>query len=204
MLKGKELFEITHKAMGILREDPKGLKMMELGSQGIDVPDINRSPAKNYFESLGIIHTSIDLDGLNGSIQLDLTVPLTEFYGKYDIVTNFGTSEHVRDQFECFKNIHYFCKNDGVMVHSVPLPGHWPKHCKYHYPLAFFVDLAASCNYDICEKKVISMPGGKGKRSLATVILKKQDAADFMSADKFIKLPIVTENYLVNHDNKWL
>src|ERR1700690_2184899 len=42
-------------------------------------------------------YASIDIDGSPGSIPLDLNydeVP-TELIGKYDVVTNFGTTEHV-------------------------------------------------------------------------------------------------------------
>ena len=205
MLKGKQLFDFVHSGLSVLGKNFSGLWMVELGSQGMSVPGIKYSVAKDYFKALGFEHLSIDMDGLHGSVQLDLTRKLTQFYGQFDVVTNFGTSEHVHDQFTCFENIHWFCKTGGIMIHSVPLPGHWPMHCEFHYPEKFFIQLAKKCYYEICRKQVISMSGGPasmiGKRGLACVVLKKQFSTAFIKIDEFNKFPIVKEDYLRNHNN---
>lgn len=203
MLKGKQLFDIVQQALKLLGKSPSGLEMMELGSQGMDVPGITYKVARDYFKSLGLTHTSIDLDGLHESLVLDLTVPLTGFYNKYDIVTNFGTSEHVENQFACFENIHYFCKDNGIMVHSVPLPDNWIIHCKYHYPPAFFNRLGFACGYEICENQSFNMWGGKGKRGLVNVIFRKKGPGNFISKNEFAKLPMSIGEYKTDHNNKF-
>ncbi len=199
MFKGKQLFDVMQKALKL----STGTEMMELGSQGMDVPGIPHKVAKAYFKSLGFTHTSIDLDGRHGSLVLDLSAPLPDFYNKYDIVTNFGTTEHVGNQYACFENIHYFCKDNGIMVHSVPLPGNWPKHCKYHYPPAFFNQLATTCGYEICENQSFEMWGGRGKRGLANVIFRKKAANDFIDKTAFEKLPMSIEKYKTDHNNRF-
>jgi hypothetical protein len=199
MLKGEQLFDVVHRALELL----SGTNMMELGSQGMDVPGIPYKVSKDYFKSLGFTHTSIDLDGRHESLVEDLTFPLIDFYGKYDIVTNFGTTEHVEDQYVCFENIHYFCKDNGIMVHSVPLPNNWIKHCKYHYPLAFFDELANACGYEVCENISFNMWGGRGKRGLANAVLRKLESDSFITKLQFSKLPMSTGWYETNHNNRF-
>ena len=203
MLKGKQLFDIVQQALKLLGKSPSGLEMMEIGSQGITVPGISYKVAKHYFESLGFTHTSIDLDGLYGSLVLDLTAPLTDFYNKYDIITNFGTSEHVENQFACFENIHYFCKDNGIMIHSVPLPDNWVIHCKYHYPPAFFDQLGLACGYEVCENKSFNMASGKDKRGLVNVVFRKKGSIDFISKNEFVKIPMSIGEYTTNHNNRF-
>jgi len=199
MFKGKQLFDVMQRALKF----SNGKEMMELGSQGMDVPDIPYKVAGDYFKSLGFTHTAIDLDGRHGSMVLDLTVPLTDFYNKYDIVTNFGTSEHVENQFACFENVHYFCKDNGIMIHSVPLPDNWIKHCKYHYPPAFFDLLGSACGYEICENQSFNMEGGGSKRGLVNVIFRKKGSGDFISKNNFAELPMSIGEYKTNHNNRF-
>lgn len=203
MLKSKQMFDIVQQALNLLVKHPSEIEMIELGSQGIDVPGISYKIAKDYFKSLGFKHTSIDLDGNFGSLVVDLTTQLTDFYNKYDIVTNFGTSEHIENQFACFENIHYFCKDNGVMVHSVPLPDNWVKHCKYHYPPAFFDQLCLACGYEVCENKNFNMPGGLQPRGLVNVILIKRGLDNFINKYEFAKLPIIIGKYTTNHNNRF-
>ena len=49
----------------------KDLKMLELGDQIIR-PKLN--PAKEYWQTRGFIHTSVDVNGKHGSIVKDLSV----------------------------------------------------------------------------------------------------------------------------------
>lgn len=202
MFKNKQMFDIVQQALKLLVKPSSGVEMLELGSQGMDVPGISYKIAKDYFKSLGFKHTSIDLDGNFGSLVLDLTTKLTDFYNKYDIITNFGTSEHIENQYACFENIHYFCKDSGVMVHSVPLPGSWIKHCKYHYPPVFFDQLGLACGYEVYENKNFNMPG-KGPRGLVNVIFIKKRLNSFISKDGFAKLPMTIEGYTTNHNNRF-
>jgi hypothetical protein len=79
---------------------------------------------KDHFESMGISHTSIDLNGKDGALRLDLNFPID--LPPADVVTNFGTSEHVSNQEACFDNIDRLSKK--WIVHQVPLIGNWKGH----------------------------------------------------------------------------
>jgi hypothetical protein len=96
-------------------------KMVELGDQTLRLKgflhhDTARYLAKEYFESMGFEHISIDIHGKFGAVPLDLSKPIKKWKGRFDVLTNFGTSEHVDDQYECFKNMHDLVKKDGVYV----------------------------------------------------------------------------------------
>lgn len=114
----------------------------------------NRTPVKKFVESLSKIHVSIDITGLDGSIPFDLNKKEIPNIGVFDLVTNFGTTEHIEpNQYEPFLHIHNFCKINGLMVHEVPAIGGWQGHCKFYYDEKFFVELAKENNYEIIEIK---------------------------------------------------
>lgn len=141
------------------------LAMLELGNQTIHEKHDKRT-GKEYFENLGLDHTSIDLNGLDGALIKDLS-SLDDFklwFNKFDIVTNAGTTEHVephKRQYEAFLNIHNCCKPNGVMVHILPEvtshdnSGTWLNHCHYYYDYTFFKFLAKKCNYTILHHSEI-------------------------------------------------
>ena len=130
----------------------KGLRICELGNQRMRFG--RYKTGKEYLSSLGAIHVSIDRNGKDGAIALDLAAPIELWGGSFDIVTNYGTSEHVQHQKACFDNIHNFCKAGGVMVHAVPFEGTYKRHCKFHYNTEFFVDLARVRGYTIVLNEV--------------------------------------------------
>ena len=79
--------------------------MLELGNQRIrnnvqKEYKIKEITGKQYFESLGVIHYSIDKNGKDGAIPLNLSKPITDNFwlNKFDIGTNFGTLEHIKKE----------------------------------------------------------------------------------------------------------
>lgn len=129
------------------------IRMIELGNQVI-LP-FNLKPtgrvAKHYFESLGIEHISLDLNGLDGSLVYDFNYEIKDFKNWADIVTNSGTLEHVDNQYFAFKNMNNFCSIGGYMIHILPPTEHWYNHCDYYYTENFFEKLAEECGYCILE-----------------------------------------------------
>ena len=76
--------------------------------------------AKDFYFAIGFTdYNSIDADGKRGSIVLDINEILLEHYKfdkKYDLVTNFGTTEHIFNQKNAFENIHNLTKKDGYII----------------------------------------------------------------------------------------
>lgn len=129
-----------------------GLRMLELGNQQFRSSALGaKVPAKHVFEMFGVEHTSIDLNGLNGALPLDLSKPIRDpkLMGAFDVVTNFGTTEHVSDQLECWHNIHRFVRPGGLVISAVPHPDFPAGHCEYYYEEKFFEALSEHAGYAI-------------------------------------------------------
>jgi len=96
----------------ILRDYPHIRTVCELGSQNLYLTPSDKPPfASAWYEARGLKYTCIDLAGDNDALRLDLSSPLT-FPGpvsRADLVTDFGTSEHVVTAGE----IHHVAYHDG-------------------------------------------------------------------------------------------
>jgi hypothetical protein len=132
------------------------ISMLELGNQTFQDRDLIVKlnlprTVKEYWEGRGVQHTSIDLNGEDGALVLDLSSPLPEkFYNAFDIVTNGGTSEHVESQFECWRNIHKCLKVNGFLLSASPEKHKYnEKHCAWFCDMNFFEVFAERLGYKI-------------------------------------------------------
>ena len=119
-----------------------GDSMLELGNK-----IKGKMVYKHVFESLGFRHVSVDMNGLNGALRLDLRKPLN--LGTFDMVTNIGTSEHVSQhdfggQIECWRNILGAMHVGSVLVSLGPLQGSpkWLRHGRWYAQPQFYRELA--------------------------------------------------------------
>jgi SAM-dependent methyltransferase len=133
----------------------KGATMLELGDQMFT----KELSGKDFFEERGVKHTSVDWNGRHGALPHDLSEPLE--LGEFDIVTNFGTAEHVSNQRTLFRNIHNATKPGGIIVHQAPI---WavginkrhgiPKYgFQIRYSEKFFVQLGKDNGYELVENR---------------------------------------------------
>ena len=106
--------------------------------------------SREFWRWLGFDYASIDVDGSPGSIPIDLnfdSVPANAV-GKYQLVTNYGTTEHVANQLNAFKIIHELTALGGLMVHELPAQGH-VNHGLITYNFNFFFMLSRSNGYKV-------------------------------------------------------
>ena len=68
--------------------------------------------------------------------------------GKFDLILNFGTTEHVFDQANCFRMIHDYAAVGATIFHSVPCSGYL-NHGLFKYHPLFFVLLSHANAYEI-------------------------------------------------------
>lgn len=168
--------ELIKKALKI---KPDIKSVIELGAQSLYLSASNKPPfASNLYKSLGIQYTSIDLAGDNGAIQKDLAHPL-EGMEKYDLVTNFGSSEHVVQMagykttsfhnghinsiyptkvtdaiaglYNCHLNMHNLLSVGGIMINVNPKTGNWPGHGYHWYTTKFYFQLIEKSEYELLE-----------------------------------------------------
>jgi len=141
-----------------------GITMAEFGNQKLKFEPGEGARrlqnAKPYFEFLGMRHVSFDTNGRGDCVVQDLSKPIRAVrlrkltgltLGEFDIVTNFGTSEHVEaeSQRQVFQNAHDLCRYGGLMVHAVPRAGTCRHHGVWKYTADWFEDLAKANGYRI-------------------------------------------------------
>jgi SAM-dependent methyltransferase len=130
---------------------------------------------------------NIDINGKDGSIILDLSMPLVQegIVGMFDVVLNSGTSEHVmRNQWQVFKNMHDLLKNDGILIHI--LPEDVVGHGFWLYRESFFVWLSTICKYNIVDLRVTSQRYFQHLRKhYIFVALQKHTQSIFISEDQW-------------------
>jgi len=64
---------------------------------------------------------SIDNSSFEGAdIIHDMNKPIKNLNEKFDTIIDFGTSEHIFNVVENLSNISKFCKNNGIILHSLP------------------------------------------------------------------------------------
>jgi hypothetical protein len=80
--------------------------------------------------------------------DLNFDTPGSELAGRFDLVTNFGTTEHVINQLQCFRTMHELARVGGIFYHDLPHGG-FPDHGYFHYTSRFFEDLARANGYAI-------------------------------------------------------
>jgi hypothetical protein len=110
----------------------------------------NQKPARLIYEGVGIKYNCVDVDGRAGTIAMDLNLDVApaEHKGKYGLVTNHGTSEHLINQVNLFKVMHDFARTNGVLVHAVPFMG-YVDHGFFSYHPNFFDALARYNSYEM-------------------------------------------------------
>jgi hypothetical protein len=104
--------------------------------------------ARQFWTWLGFDYASIDIDGSPGSIPLDLNFDSAPAgtTGKFQLVTNYGTTEHIANQLNAFKVIHDLASHGGIMIHCLPAQGMF-NHGLVNYNPKFFWMLARSNGY---------------------------------------------------------
>jgi cell division protein FtsB len=109
----------------------------------------SQKPARLLYEALGLKYHCVDVDGRVGSLVMDLnfdSIP-DEHKGRYGLITNHGTSEHILNQYNVFKSMHDFARAGGVFVHAVPFTVHL-EHGFFNYQPNFFEALARYNSYE--------------------------------------------------------
>lgn len=113
---------------------------------------LNESFVGELFEKAGMEYLSFDIaDGYRTRI-LDLnhaSLP-PELRNHFDLVLNFGTTEHILNQYNSFKVIHDATRVGGCIFHSLPAVGH-VDHGYITYTCRCFFDVAGYNEYEVVD-----------------------------------------------------
>lgn len=144
---GKLLLDIALKG-----KDLTSVRMFEFGNQHGMFDALNNGVAKTYYTALGVDHVSVDLNGHDGALKRDMTADLSDL-GLFDVVTDFGSTEHIEPlagHYKAFKNFNLLCKVGGFIIHNLP-PAYteWVTHSPAQYTPDFFFKLGKLNGYEI-------------------------------------------------------
>jgi hypothetical protein len=101
-----------------------------------------------FWQGLGLNRTAVDIVGNAIRIDLNSGRVMRALRGKYDLLINAGTTEHVVNQGNAFEIIHDLCRVGAVMYHELPAGG-MIDHGMISYQPKFFRHLAAANDYEI-------------------------------------------------------
>jgi len=169
------------------------LAVCEFGEQSLVLPERlgERYRARDWFAEQGVQRVvSLDLRGVTtDAIPFDLSKPLhrrSRWHGHFDLVTNFGTIEHVEDDYVAFYNADCLLRDGGIVVHNLPLVGSWRRHGHYTYPRSFPLCLTAPCGYDLLFDHLVA--GQQPNRELIACAFRKRRPHDapFIDRDRFV------------------
>lgn len=171
---------------GFVASVPRPVRIAEYGDQ-----DCPHGLAGDYYKRQGHEHLAFDISGRRGSVAIDLGRPIPAHYaGRFNVVTNFGTIEHINDQYHAWRNLHLLCAPGGVMVHVLNPPGQWPGHGRYYHDEHFVEELAAQCGYEILNMHREDFYLDRPLTGLVCVALRR-GTQDFPSAEQFAQLPML-------------
>lgn len=112
-------------------------------------PGSPRIRTKPFWEAIGFKTADrLDIKDTPGVIKCDLNFPFErkEFFGKYDLVTDFGNNEHPFNVAEAYRTMHRLCKKGGYLwIDQGVINGNG----YFNFDLSFFEGMAAANNYGI-------------------------------------------------------
>jgi hypothetical protein len=163
--------------------------------------DATRPDSQNAFYSIfgGGSYHSLDLTDPRADFALDLNNPLPPGIGSYDVVTNFGTTEHVFNIGQGFANMHQLAKVGGILLHAIPSYS-YIDHGFYNIHPSAFLDMAHANKYELVDVLYIDNINVRMARPIeakpfdfGTLPIKLGDMTD--------TVPLMTKAALLFHDN---
>jgi len=103
-----------------------------------------------FYQLFGLTgYQSIDSEDKRATYRLDLNQPVSGL-PEHDVVTNFGTTEHVFNIGEAFRTIHNLTRPGGISLHCVPCFA-FINHGFYGINPNLLVEMARANGYDLVD-----------------------------------------------------
>jgi hypothetical protein len=106
---------------------------------------------------VGFDYTAFDIFEAPNTRLMDLNIHFVspDLQSKFDLVTNYGTTEHVLNQMLAMRSIHDLAKPGGLIHHDLPCGGYY-LHCYFKYNPGVFHDLATANGYRLIFQDISS------------------------------------------------
>jgi hypothetical protein len=113
-----------------------------------DVP--NPTAARALYGQMGFVeYFSLDLDDARADYRYNLN-DATSLPRRFDVITNFGTAEHIFNVGNVISLIHNHLEVRGLALHVLPTRGDY-NHGFYNFHSTWFRDLAQANQYEIVD-----------------------------------------------------
>lgn len=110
---------------------------------------------RDWYNEQGLDYVCVDWNGEDGAIPLDMRYSLTPddicraHPDGFDVVTNFGFTEHVDDQLACWHNVHKFVAVGGTLSICMPMMPDWKGHGLWMPTVDWYFEFAKLNGYEI-------------------------------------------------------
>lgn len=136
----------------IIKYATEGCSILELGNQIMNLEDTQGVSAKRFYSEMGFAHTSIDQNGKDEALNLNLSSEIKDKrIDTYDLITDMGTTEHVEDLYNCLLNVYNACHEGTIIIHKNPKTGNFPNHGNHFFTLEFWKQYAWMVGYEVVE-----------------------------------------------------
>jgi len=181
---------LTRHSYDLLKKHTNPCNLLELGNQTVYFGNTYGSIAKALLTKEGYDHTSIDINGRDGALPMDLGTPLA--IEPFDVVTDFGTSEHVVSYYNVWLNKYKACRVGGLIISENPKTGNWSGHGHHYLTEKFYTELAKKSGMEILELGEHPAMGNTTNGWNVYCVLRKV-AGSFISKEAFNKLDFRTK-----------
>jgi hypothetical protein len=162
-----------------------GIKIIELGDQLMDIgQETQFMRSDEFYKKEGIDIESIDIHGKNRALPIDLSKESKKRF-EADLLTDFGTVEHVSDLYNALLNCHNWTKEGGIMIHANPKTGTYAGHGVSFFTMDFWEQLSLACNYHLLEVGEKSPYSEENPDKEVIAVLKKNSNSDFIPKEEF-------------------
>lgn len=113
----------------------------------------------SLLKGVGFQYTAFDIFEAPDTRLMDLNIHFVpaDLRSKFDLVTNYGTTEHVLNQMLAMRSIHELARAGGLIHHDLPMGGYF-LHCYFTYNPGVFHDLATANGYRLVFQGIGSGP----------------------------------------------
>lgn len=166
---GKSILEIGPQDIWLARDVVQKVADRRLGvARATDLLDRmydganpRRMAVREFYEIFGINeYMSFDVSDKRADYRFDMNFPIP-LSKQFDVITNFGTGEHVFDVAAYFNNLHCLLRTGGVCLHVVPAYSDL-NHGFYNFNPVLFKMMADANAYEIVDYRYVDNIAYKG------------------------------------------
>lgn len=110
----------------------------------------NKGMLGSLLTACGFTYRALDIFEAENTILFDLNIhtPNVDLQERFDLVTNFGTTEHVINQYQSLRTMHELARPGGLIYHDLPFAG-YHNHGYFSYNPLLFHHLAIANGYEV-------------------------------------------------------